>query len=130
MTLSHQPHNMHTPNPDIQNLHVDPKDGTWYTPTLVYRQPDGSYLLKPGKPQQRGTTAQVSKATGIHRKVLHRLADVGFIRRARPCPKVCLFYYADVEQFLAKTEADPDFWEGAKKSAFLRGTTLRTAHEV
>ena len=101
--------------------------GAWYIPALVMRLNDGSTLIKPGKPVQRGTVRQVSRATGIHYKVLAALAEAGFIRRARPSPGQSYYYYAEVESFIHKTEADPDFWTKVRRDAYIKGASVKTA---
>ena len=101
--------------------------GLWYLPVRVVALGDGSYRLFPGKPVRRGTCKEVSKATGVHRKVLHALAEAGLIRRAKPSPSTSFFYFAEVEDLIQKTEADPDFWTSVRKSAYLKGLNLRSS---
>jgi hypothetical protein len=91
----------------------------WYTPSIVLRLAGGETLIKPGKPVQRGTARQVSKWTGISTKTLDRLAEAGFIRASKPTPWLLFYYPAEVEEFIAKTEADPDFWSRHKRQAYV-----------
>lgn len=100
-------------------------EAAWYTPTLVMRLADGSTMLKPGKPVQRATSSQVAKWTGISKKNLRQLAEIGLIREARPTPWSLHYYPAEVEEFIAKTEADPDFWNKVRKDAYIQSRRLR-----
>lgn len=99
--------------------------GLWYFPVRCCALGDGTYRLVPGRPVRRGTSSQVSKATGVHRKVLHALADCGLIRRARPSPNTAFFYFAEVEALIRETEADPDYWNRVRRDAYLSGRRLK-----
>jgi hypothetical protein len=101
-------------------------DAPWYTPSIVLRLAGGETLVKPGKAVQRGTPEQCSKWTGINTKTLKRLAEAGFIRVAKPTPWVAFYYPAEIEEFIAKTEADPDFWSDVKRKAYIESRRLRT----
>lgn len=105
-------------------------DAPWYTPTLVLRLADGSTMLKPGKPVQRGTSNQVSKWTGISKKNLRLLADIGLIREARPTPWTLFYYPAEVEDLISKTEADPNFWDKVKRDAYIQVRRLRDPRKL
>ncbi len=100
-------------------------EAPWYTPTLVMRLPDGSALLKPCKPIQRATGKQVAKWTGVSVATLRRLAETGFIRVAKVTKVKHLYYPGEVEEFIAKTEADPDFWDDVKVKAYLSARKMR-----
>lgn len=100
-------------------------DAPWYTPTLVMRLAGGETLLKPGKPVQRGTPEQCSKWTGISRKTLKRLSEAGFIRVANPTPWLVFYYPGEIEDLIAKTEADPDFWNDVRRKAYIEARHLR-----
>ena len=97
----------------------------WYTPTRVMELPDGSVLLKRGKPIQRATASQTAKWTGVSLKNLRILAEAGFIRVAHPTPGSSFYYPEEVEQFIQLTEADPAFWTKARKDTYLQCSRLR-----
>jgi hypothetical protein len=103
----------------------DPK-ATWIIPAVAVQFPDGSTLIKPGKAIQRAGVARTVKLTGIERRVLHALADVGLITRERPSEHQAFFYPGEIEHFLVKTR-DPAFWETVRKRALLSGQGLKTA---
>lgn len=98
---------------------------TWIIPPLRLHLADGSTLVKPGKAVQRGTAEQVSKWTGISTKTLARLAEAGFIRCAKPTPWLLFYYPGEIEEFVAKTEADPDFWSKVRRDAYITSRRLR-----
>ncbi|MEO5915590.1 MAG: hypothetical protein ABIS50_15255 [Luteolibacter sp.] len=100
-------------------------DAPWYTPTIVLRLAGNETLLKPGKPVQRGTAAQVSKWTGISTKTLRRMAEAGIIRESKPTPWLIFYYPGEVEELIAKTEADPAFWNEVRRAAYIEGRRLR-----
>ena len=102
-------------------------DENWIIPAKVIRLPDGSALVKPGTPVHRVKAAQAAKITGVSRKVLASLADCGFIRRASPSPSGAMYYPGEIEAFIAKTEADPDFWNSVRTQAYLSGKNLKNA---
>jgi hypothetical protein len=115
-------------NNDEGNPTALPQEGGgWYIPCRQHKLADGTFLIKPGKPVQRGTTNQVAKATGIGYKTLIRLADAGFLRRAQPSPGLSFFYYAEVEALIRRTERDPDFWTTVRREAYLTGRSIREA---
>ena len=97
----------------------------WLIPTLKIHLADGSTLVKACKAVQRGTAVQVSKWTGISTKTLARLADAGFIRASKPTPWLVLYYPGEIEEFIRKTEADPDFWIKVKRDAYITSRKLR-----
>lgn len=101
-------------------------EAPWYTPTIVMRLADGSTLLKPGRPIQRATGDQVAKWTGVSLKTLRNLAETGFIRRAQITRVKHLYYPGEVEDFIAATEADPDFWDDVRKKAYLDCRSMRS----
>lgn len=103
-------------------------DGNWIIPAKTIQLPDGSVLVKPGTPVQRVKAAQAEKITGVSRKVLARLAECGMIRRASPSPSGAMYYPAEIEAFIARTEADPDFWTSVRTKAYLTGKNLKESH--
>lgn len=103
----------------------DEPSGVWFTPVRVMTLPDGSTLLKPGKPVHRASANQTSKLTGVSPKNLRSLAEAGFIRRAMPTPGSTLYYPGEVEAFIAQTEADPNFWNRVRTAAYIRCARLR-----
>ena len=105
---------------------IDPTpEATWITPHRVMELPDGSILIKRGKPIQRASGTVTSKLTGVSLKTLLNLAEAGFIRVARPTPGSSFYYPAEVEAFIQQTEADPDFWTKVRRDAYLRCARLR-----
>lgn len=102
-----------------------PDAGPWYVPKIWLRLADGSWILKFGKPVQRATSSQVAKWTGISKKNLRLLAEAGFIRECRPTPWSLFYYPAEVEDFILKTEADPDFWNKVRRDTYIRARRLR-----
>lgn len=100
-------------------------DSTWYIPAKVIQLADGSTLIKPGKAIERAKAAHVARLTGVHRKTLAALADCGLIRRALPSPAGACYYPAEVEDLIARTEADPDFWNTVRTRAYLSGQKLK-----
>jgi hypothetical protein len=102
-------------------------DGTWIIPAKTIQLPDGSTLVKPGKAVQRCKAAEAAKITGVSRKVLAALAECGLIRRAQVSPAGAMYYVGDIEEFIARTEADPAFWTAAKVKAYLTGRTIKDA---
>lgn len=92
--------------------------GTWVPRYLTLMLADGSILLKPQKPELRATARQTAKQTHISQKTLARLAESGFIRCARVTPGLILYYPAEVEQFIAKVEANPDFWTPSRRAQY------------
>ena len=103
------------PSPDIP----------WLIPAIKLHLADGSTLVKPCKAVQRGTAEQVSKWCGISTKTLDRLAEAGFIRRSKPTPWLLFYYPGEIEEFIAKTESDPDFWCKVKRDAYVTSRRLR-----
>ncbi len=99
----------------------------WFIPPRVVQLADGSTLIKPGKAVQRARVADVERWTGVHRKTLSALADCGFIRRALPSPNCPQYYPGEVEEFVRKTEQDPDFWTSVRTKAFLAGRSLKSS---
>jgi len=97
----------------------------WFTPNTVVRLADGSTLIRPGKAVQRAKGSLVAKWTGVHRKNLAALAECGLIRRCFPSPGAAHYYPAEVEALLARTEADPAFWNAVRRRAFITGQRLR-----
>ena len=87
--------------------------------------PDGSILIKRGKPIQRATATATSKMTGISLKNLRILADVGFIRCARPTVSSTFYYPGEIEAFIKQTEDDPAFWTKVRRDAYLTCARLR-----
>ena len=100
---------------------------TWVIPATTVQLPDGSTLVKPGKAVQRAIGSRVAKITGVSVKTLAALADCDLIRRERPSPRQSFYYPGEVEELLAKTAADPDFWNKVRTQAFLTGSSLQNA---
>ena len=99
----------------------------WIIPALRLHLADGSTLVRPCKAVQRGTAVQVAKWTGVSTKTLARLAEAGFIRASKPTPWLLLYYPGEIEEFIVKTEADPDFWSKVKRAAYITSRKLREA---
>lgn len=97
----------------------------WFTPNRVMELPDGSILIKRGKPIQRATATATAKMTGVSLKNLRILADAGFIRCSRPTPGSAFYYPGEIEEFIQKTEDDPAFWTKVRKDAYLLCARLR-----
>jgi hypothetical protein len=102
---------------------------TWIIPATSVKLPDGSTLIKPGKAIQRATVATAVKLTGVPRKTLHALADVGLLTRQRPSKGQAFFFVGEIEDFLKQTE-DPEFWDTVKTKALLDGKSLRTSQPM
>lgn len=101
----------------------------WYVPAIVMKLAGGEFLVKTGKPIMRTTAKQTSKLTGISLKNLRILAEAGFIRCARPTPGTAFFYPAEVEAFIQRTEAEPDFWNKVRLAAYLPCARLRNSRK-
>lgn len=97
----------------------------WFTPNRVMELPDGSILIKRGKPVQRVTATVTSKLTGVSLKNLRILAEAGFIRCARPTPGSAFYYPGEIEIFIQKTEDDPAFWTKVRRDTYLSCARLR-----
>lgn len=97
----------------------------WFTPNRVMELPDGSILIKRGKPILRATATQTSKLTGVSLKNLRILADAGFIRCARPTPGSAFYFPGEIEDFIEKTEQDPAYWTKVRRDAYLQCARLR-----
>lgn len=106
----------------MSDTHTEP---AWITPHRVMELPDGSILIKRGKPIMRATATITSKLTGVSLKNLRILAEAGFIRCARPTPGSSFYYPAEVEIFIQKTEEDPSYWTKVRKDAYLQCARLR-----
>lgn len=100
-------------------------EAVWFTPTRVMELPDGSILIKRGKPIQRANARTTSRMTGVSLRTLRILADVGYIRCARPAPGSVFYYPAEVEAFIRQTEDDPAFWSKVRRDAYLQCARLR-----
>ena len=105
-------------------------DAPWYTPTLVMKLADGSILIKHGKPVQRATSNQTASWTGISKKNLKILAEIGYIRQCRPTPSSVLYYPQEVEAFIARTEADINFWTEVRLKSYLQVRRLREPRKL
>lgn len=103
------------------------KEPGWIIPAIVAQLPDGSTLVKPGRAQRRGTAAQVEAWTGVNRKTLARLAEIGVIRRAQPSRGLYWYFPAEVEALIAATIENPDYWETIRHRAHLPGRSLRSS---
>ena len=93
-------------------------DGCWIISYLSLKLADGTYILKPQKPVFRASARVTSKLTHVSEKTLVRLAESGFISCALSTPGCRLYYPAEVEEFLQKTIADPDFWTPARRKQY------------
>lgn len=98
-----------------------PESGKWFIPTRVIKIDDRTYALRLGQPVQIGSSYEVSKATGVGRRILRRLARAGFIQELQPSPFQSAYYYTDVLAFLERTRTDPNFWTQARRDAYLSG---------
>ncbi len=114
---------MDTPAPSLANA-------PWYTPTLVMKLADGSILIKHGKPVQRATANQTSAWTGVSKKNLKILAEIGEIRQCRPTPSSVFYYPAEVEDYIAKTEADLNYWNAVRRKAYISVRRLREPRQL
>jgi hypothetical protein len=56
---------------------------------------------------------------------LAALAECGLIRRFMPSPRTPWYYPGEVEEFIQRTESEPDFWNKVRTRAFLSGKKLR-----
>ena len=111
-----------TPDPCIP---PNSKEGVWVIHTKVLHLADGSMLVKPLKPCLRASAKLTEKLTGVSLKKLRALAEAGFIRVARPTPGSTLYYPQEIEAFILRTEADPDFWNKPRQAAYLNCARLR-----
>jgi hypothetical protein len=98
---------------------------TWVVPTTALKLPDGTILLKPGKPVRRVTAKAAAKITGVPKKILRNLAEAGFIREARVTPWVFYYDVVEIEAFIARTAEDPAFWSDVRRKAYLNISRLR-----
>lgn len=110
-----------TPKPDSQQS----PEGVWLTPTVTVKLPDGSWLFKTGKPIFRANARQTAKLTGLSLKTLRILADMGLIRNAKASRSLVFYYPAEIEEFLAETGKDPDFWNEARESEYIKHARKR-----
>lgn len=104
-----------------------PDSGRWYAPVRKIKIDARTYALRMGEPVQLGTCYEVAKEFRIGRRVLGRLADIGFIERVRPSPFLSMYYYADVAAFLERTRTEPDFWSSVRREAYLKGDSPQDA---
>ncbi len=95
-----------------------PHGGTWVPRYLSLLLADGSILLKPQKPVLRVSAKQAAKMTHTSVQTLARLADSGFIRCSRPTDKLRMYYPGEIEEFIRKTEEDPDFWTPERRRQY------------
>jgi hypothetical protein len=104
------------------NARMTPKEtehgGTWVPRYLPLMLADGSILLKPQKPVLRVPAKKAAKMTHMSVQTLARLADSGFIRCSRPTDKLRLYYPAEIEEFIRRTEEDPDFWTPERRRQY------------
>lgn len=108
--------------------HADPGE-TWLVPAVKLMLADGSCLIKPGRPVLRATSNRTAQLTGVSKKNLSLLAEVGYIRRARPTPQTVFYYPGEVEEFIRQTEEDPDFWNDVRRKAYITTRRLRNPSE-
>ena len=101
------------------------QDAPWYTPTVRVRLADGSTLLRPGKPVQRANATLTSKWTGVSKKNLRLLAEGGWIRECQVRPRTWVCYPAEIAGFIERTEKEPDFWNDARRAAYITARRLR-----
>jgi hypothetical protein len=67
-----------------------PPDPTFHVTVIKIRQPDGSLLVKPGRPEIVAPEVSVtdfSKATGVSSRHIESLCEQGFIPHRRLTPK-------------------------------------------
>jgi len=107
-----------------------PHAGAWIIPAKVLKLPDGSFRIIPGRPVHRVAVAEAVRITGLAAKVLNRLADCGFLRRARPSPGKSYFYPAEVEEFVRRTEDEPEFWTRVRRHCYMTGGNVRDAEAL
>lgn len=88
----------------------------WHVSHRVMQLPDGSFLIKTGKPILRANAGATSRLCGISLKNLRILAEAGFIRCARPTPHTTLYYPEEIMNFIARTEADLAFWNKVRRA--------------
>ncbi len=104
---------------------MNPPKAVYYIPASVMQLADGTTMIKPGKAILRAKAARVSAMTGLSRKVLSNLADCGYIRRCQPSPEGTCYYPSEVEEFIQKTESDPNFWNSVRLRAYLKGESIK-----
>lgn len=104
-----------------------PDSGRWYAPVKKIRIDDRTFALRMGEPVQLGTCYEIAKEFRIGRRILGRLADVGYIERMRPSPLLSMYYYADIAAFLERTRTDHAFWSSVRKEAYLNGDSPQEA---
>lgn len=99
--------------------------GVWIAPIVTVKLPDGSWLFKTSKPIFRATARQTAKLTGLSLKTLRILSDMGLIRCVKPSKALVHYYPAEIEEFLAETGRDPDFWNATREAEYLRHARRR-----
>lgn len=85
------------------------REGKWVFPVERVKQPDGSWMVRPGEPVCRVRTAMAERLTGVPRKTLFRLAEAGLIRRAKVSEKVSFFWVGEIEDLIERCAADEGF---------------------
>jgi hypothetical protein len=100
----------------------------WYVPHTPLVLADGTIMIRQGKPVLRASSRLTAKWTGVKKKNLARLAEAGFIRRAKAGPGIHEYYPAEVMAFIEKTEEE-GFWTPERKRIYLNGGKLREQDE-
>ena len=81
-----------------------------FLPTTI-PQGDGSYIVKPGKPQSKLRVKEAALLAGCSRDGIYRLIEMGMLRFERPT-RNCIRVFADsLQEHLQKTR-DGEFWDG------------------
>ena len=97
------------------------RDGKWVFPVVRVKQPDGSWVVKPGEPVCRVRTQVAERMTGVPSKTLFRLAEAGLIRRAKVSEKVSFFWVGEIEDLIERCAADPGYARRVAYQADIEG---------
>lgn len=104
-----------------------PDSGNWFIPIKRIKVDERTWALRLGQPVQLGSSYDVSKTTGIGRRILKRLAQLGYIREAKPSPFLSMYYYSEVLAFIDRTTQDPHFWTQVRREAYIKGDKIQDA---
>lgn len=101
-----------------------------YIPVRLKLMADGSYRAVEWKCLAYASLREVSSLTNIPRRTLARLAKCGLIRSNQPSPFILNIYLTDVEALIAKTEANPRYWDSVKRKCYLTGIRIQEARST
>jgi len=96
----------------------------WFVPRVPITLADGTIMIRMGKPVLRASARLTAKWTGVTKKNLSRLAEAGFIRRAKPTLGCHEYYPQEVMDFITRTEEE-GFWTPERRRIYLNGGKLR-----